>query len=216
LFEAWVGDDVVDHPTEGAFWRSCLNAIQQASLRMDVFFMHGNRDFLVGASAIKQAGMQLIADPTQLIWNEKIALLSHGDALCVADTAYQTFRQQVRAPAWQHQFLAQPLDDRLHQARTMRQQSQHMQAQTTQWADMDEPLATQWLMAANASMLIHGHTHRPAHHVLADTSLSRWVLSDWHADATPPRLQVLEWIKGSPLPTVRMHDAPPNSSSIHC
>jgi UDP-2,3-diacylglucosamine hydrolase len=156
--------------------------------------MHGNRDFLLGEDFAKDCGLTLMADPMVLSFDAQRYLLSHGDALCLGDVDYQQFRQQVRSEAWRNAFLAKPLTERQAIAHSLRALSETRKASGTTYADVDTPMALQWLEAAQASTLIHGHTHRPAEHVLGqrnDKTLLRVVLSDWDADASPPRLEVL-------------------------
>lgn len=193
LFEVWVGDDVLQSQPSG-FESQCVNLMRRSSERLSLFFMHGNRDFLAGTDLLKNCGATLLADPCTLILREQRWLLSHGDALCLDDEAYLAFRKQVRDPGWQETFLAKPLAERQAIARHVSQQSQQHQAQRWAqgdgYADVDEQAARQCLLDAQASTLIHGHTHRPAGHDLGQ-GLQRQVLSDWDAAARPPRAQVL-------------------------
>lgn len=189
LFEVWVGDDAVAHDP---FLQQCAEVLRQTALRMPVAFMPGNRDFLVGPNFLSACGMQALADPTVLQLGQQRILLSHGDALCLDDTAYQVFRQQVRSAVWQREFLAKPLPERLALARGMRQQSQAQKQTDTVYADADPALSVQWLQAAQATRLVHGHTHRPADHPCGGDKLAlRQVLSDWSLDHAPLRAQVL-------------------------
>jgi len=191
LFEVWVGDDILEHP-EGEFERQCLALIHQTSQRLPVFWMVGNRDFLLGQRALGHSGMQALSDPCVLHTRHGNGLLSHGDALCLADTDYQQFRQQVRSAPWQTDFLSQPLPMRLAAARSLRAQSEARKALSSQLVDLD-PLATQaWMTQAQTTWMVHGHTHQPACHELGQ-GMQRWVLSDWDGDAKPPRLQALRW-----------------------
>ena len=187
LFEVWVGDDALQ---AGSFEDNCAQVIKQAAARMPVFFMHGNRDFLVGQGLMTACSTTLLADPTVLTFNTQRWLLSHGDALCIDDTAYMAFRQQVRSAEWQDTFLAKPLTERQLIARNLREQSEARKASGTHYADVDAAAARQWLAAANSAMLIHGHTHKPASHDLGN-GLQRIVLTDWDTAATPPRAEVL-------------------------
>lgn len=188
LFEVWVGDDAAALP---GFEAECAELLRAASLRRPIFFMHGNRDFLVGPDFAERCGLTLLEDPTVLVLHGKRWLLSHGDALCLEDTDYLKFRAQVRTPAWQQAFLAQPLETRRTLARSMRTQSEARKSTPGMvWADVDADAAREWLKRANAHTLVHGHTHRPAEHPLGD-GLRRIVLSDWDAAAHPPRAQVL-------------------------
>ena len=192
LFEAWVGDDVVNDTTTNTshFETQCADILQAAGQRLALFFMHGNRDFLVGQALMAHCHAQLLHDPCTLVFNQQRWLLSHGDALCLDDEPYQQFRQLVRSAQWQADFLAKPLAERQAMARHMRQQSEASKQATTTFADADTAMTLRWLAAAQAHTLIHGHTHQPADHDLGD-QLRRVVLSDWDAAATPPHAQVL-------------------------
>ena len=189
LFEAWVGDDAaLEFPA--SFEARCAEVLRGAARRMPLFFMHGNRDFLVGSDFLGHCETQFLQDPTVLAFASERWLLTHGDALCLADTDYQQFRQQVRDPAWQQAFLARPLAQRQHIARELREQSQQVQRAAETYADVDAAAACEWLDAAQAGSMIHGHTHRPAVHEL-EPGRQRWVLSDWDCSAAAPRSQVL-------------------------
>jgi UDP-2,3-diacylglucosamine hydrolase len=195
LFEAWVGDDCA---TPGSFEARCGQLLHAAGATRALFFMCGNRDFLVGPAFLAQSRMQPLADPTVLALAGQRWLLTHGDLLCTDDVAYQQFRAQVRQPAWQQAFLARPLAERQALARQMRAHSEQHHAQAAEagfYADVDEALAARWLAAAHATTLLHGHTHRPADHALghdaAGHPLRRVVLSDWHVAGDTRRAQAL-------------------------
>lgn len=196
LFEVWVGDDVLGQggTPDHDFWRACADVIRAHAALTPVYFMVGNRDFLLGSEAAQACGMKLLDDPTALSFLGQRWLLSHGDALCLADTDYMRFRQQVRQPKWQHAFLEKPLEERETIARELRQQSEARKLSTAGdphgWADVDHPAAQQWLLHARAQSLIHGHTHRPAEHSLGE-GLQRVVLSDWEVGGQHPRAEVL-------------------------
>ena len=187
LFEAWTGDDCALAP---GFAADCVRALREAGRNKPIHVMHGNRDFLLGPDFAKQAGVRLIDDPCVLVLGAQRLVLSHGDALCLADTDYLRFRAEVRAPGWAQAFLARPLAEREAAAREMRARSQARQREVPTQADADTLLCRQWLDAAGAQVLVHGHTHRPADHDLGD-GRQRRVLSDWEASRTPPRLEVL-------------------------
>ena len=197
LFEVWVGDDAVmnltaaDDPSR-SFESRCVEVIQSASQRLDVFMMHGNRDFLMGPALMTQCGAQMLDDPTTLEFANQRWLLTHGDALCLSDTAYMQFRAQVRSNAWQQAFLAKPLEERRTIARNLRSQSEARKREHAKedYADLDATAAADWLTSAKAKTMIHGHTHKPADHDLG-TGLQRIVLSDWDLQAHPPRAEVL-------------------------
>ncbi len=188
LFEVWVGDDA----RFAGFESQCCEVLRQASARRVMAFMPGNRDFLVGDALLADCGVARLADPTLLLaWQHRL-LLTHGDALCLSDTAYQQFRLQVRGAEWQRQFLAQPLGERQRQARAMREASADHQAGmgADAWSDVDGAAAAAWLELADAPTMVHGHTHRPNQHALPD-GRTRYVLGDWDFDGPLPRARAL-------------------------
>jgi len=189
LFEVWIGDDARQ---PGRFEWDAANVLADAASRRTMAFMAGNRDFLVGAAMLKACGVSALPDPTLLsAWGQRV-LLTHGDALCLDDEAYQAFRRQVRSESWRRDFLQQPLVAREQQARLMRDASQASQRHQTaaDWVDVDTAAAVAWMNAAGSRELIHGHTHRPGSEVLAP-GYTRHVLSDWDCDNEPVRAQVL-------------------------
>lgn len=202
LFEVWVGDDTVDAdlpaagPNDSAdFEARCARVMGQTADRLALFFMHGNRDFLVGRRLMDLCNTTLLADPTVLGFNNQRWLLSHGDAWCLGDVDYMKFRREVRSLAWQRSFLARPLAERQAIARGLREQSEARKKSGATYADLDSGTALAQLQAANAQILIHGHTHQPAVHDLGH-GYSRVVLSDWDAAARTPRAEVLRLTTG--------------------
>lgn len=188
VFEVWVGDDSRQQPFEA----DLVHMMAAASARRPLFFMAGNRDFLVGAELCAASGMTALPDPTLLqAWGQQW-VLCHGDAQCLSDAAYQAFRQQVRRPEWQQAFLARPLAERLAIARQMRDESKrHRHGDAAMAGDLDADACRLLLQQAGTSTLLHGHTHRPAVHELGDGA-TRHVLSDWDLDdAVAPRAQVM-------------------------
>ncbi len=189
VFEVWVGDDAVAHDP---FLQACAQVLRQTSQRMHVGFMPGNRDFLVGHDFLESCGVQPLQDPTVLVWGTQRIVLTHGDALCLGDEAYQRFRAVARTPEWQAQFLARPLAERLAMAQAMRAQSEAHNQSMQSFADADPDMTRQWLQAAGSQHMVHGHTHRPADHPVAGlTGAQRQVLSDWHVDGAGRRAQLL-------------------------
>ncbi len=211
LFDVWVGDDLVHGvaclpSATDSFEDRCAQTLLRASKRLDVFFMCGNRDFLVGEAFTRACGVRLLHDPSILSFAGQRWLLSHGDALCLADTSYMQFRALVRSPAWQQEFLGKPLQQRKAIAHDLRLRSEARKRTLTVLIDVDTRAATQWLLAATATCLIHGHTHRPANHDLGG-NLRRVVLSDWDLQACPARAQVLRISIGA-------NDGPANMQRI--
>ncbi len=189
VFEVWVGDDAV---AQDPFLQACAEVLRQASAQRFVGFMPGNRDFLVGNAFLQSCGVQALSDPAVLVWGQQRTVLSHGDALCLGDEAYQRFRAVARTPAWQAEFLAKPLHERLAMAQAMRAQSEAHNQSMQSFADADVAMTIEWLQAANSLHLVHGHTHRPADHAVPGLpGATRQVLSDWHITTTQRRTQVL-------------------------
>jgi UDP-2,3-diacylglucosamine hydrolase len=193
LFELWAGDDSRTLP----FAAQCVRALYAASQRVTLYIMVGNRDFLMGPALLADCGATALADPTLLQACGHRLMLTHGDALCLGDTAYQAFRAQVRSAAWQQQCLAQPLVQRLALAAQIRQASQgnavRQQFDGDMQGDIDADATAQWLADHGVPVLVHGHTHRPASAPLGPQAV-RHVLSDWDLDAGPdhaPRAEVL-------------------------
>ncbi|WP_449370118.1 UDP-2,3-diacylglucosamine diphosphatase [Thiomonas sp.] len=188
LFEAWIGDDLLDPaalgvaPDEAACAQDIAAALRDfADSGHALFVQHGNRDFLLGSQFAQATGAHLLPDPVVLTFQGQRIVLTHGDLLCTADTAYQQFRATVRNAAWQRQVLARPLAARAQQALALRTASSAAQARPENWADADPQEARRWLTAAGSAWMIHGHTHRPRNHW--GSGLLRQVLADWDCDA---------------------------------
>jgi UDP-2,3-diacylglucosamine hydrolase len=186
IFEVWVGDDD-DEPLIEEIARSVR---QVSAAGVAVYFMHGNRDFLVGRHYAERLGATLLSDPVCVTLGGITTVLSHGDAMCTAEVEYQAFRQQSRRPEWQAQILARPLAERRAMARQMRNDSTNGQRDKLQagmgLADVDPREVSSVVQAYAAERLIHGHTHQPAEHVVIcedGRKALRIVLSDWHEHA---------------------------------
>ena len=188
LFEVWVGDDVLDQ--DCGFEAACVDVLHAASQRLDLYIMAGNRDFLMGSALMQACKATLLDDPSILSAGGERALLTHGDALCLADTDYQQFRATVRSAQWQSEFLARPLPERQAIARGIRAQSESRKQAGALYADVDTDAAIAMLEANACQQMVHGHTHRPGRHALGSHT-SRTVLSDWVSEAVPARADVL-------------------------
>ena len=190
IFEAWVGDDQPD--SVAAALGQALTKLSAGGLQ--VMLMRGNRDFLLG---VEREGLEpwpqahgalLLDEPTTVdLFGERV-LLSHGDAWCTDDRAYQRFRAEVRSIDWQTAFLAKPLAERLAIARAMREQSERNKL-TQSISDVTDSTVSEALASSGANRVIHGHTHRPGVYALSSAALAgqppaqRWVLPDWLTQA---------------------------------
>lgn len=180
LFEYWAGDDDIEDPLNAAV-AEALSGLNNKNVRL--YFMHGNRDLLLGQAYAARCGMQIIPDPTVIDLYGTRTLLMHGDTLCTDDIEYQKFRANARHPETQQKFLAQPLAVRHQQLRGMRAQSEASKSvKATAIMDVSPASVEQVLREQHYPRLIHGHTHRPARHALVvdGRQCERQVLSDWH------------------------------------
>lgn len=185
LFEAWVGDDDRTELSD-----SVARALRQLSdAGTGIFFMHGNRDFLLGNKYAERCGARLLDDPCVIDCHGHRVALMHGDSLCTRDTEYMRFREQVRSPEWQQGFLSRSLVERYMIAQQVREQSQAANSdKTSDIMDVTYSEVIRMLHELDVTMLIHGHTHRPAVHTIrleqpirGGYTATRIVLGDWHS-----------------------------------
>lgn len=178
LFEVWIGDDARDSVGE-----QLIEPFRQLSARgTRVYFMAGNRDFLVGDEYCQRANIQRIDEPLILEGVTPATLLMHGDTLCTDDTDYQRFRRKVRNPAWQRKILSRPLAWRKLLARIARSISRwRNRRKPTAIMDVNPQSVHDCFREHAVQRLIHGHTHRPAIHDLniEGKPCQRMVLGDW-------------------------------------
>ena len=177
--EYWLGDDDKAAGLDKVF--QSLTKLSEAGV--GVFFMAGNRDFLVGNELAEKCGFKIIEEPFIENINGSNALLMHGDTLCTDDVEYQKFRAMVRNKAWQQGVLAKSLEEREQLARSLRQQSEQANAEKNiEIMDVNQDAVIETMQQHSVNLLIHGHTHRPAIHEfeLNGQAARRIVLSDWH------------------------------------
>lgn len=202
IFEAWIGDDVINQPSP--WLQEAVAAFRQCSAQIPLFLMRGNRDFLLGNTFAQHIQARWLADEVLIETTAGTFLLAHGDQLCTQDRSYQRYRAIVHHPWAQRLFLALPLRVRTKIARSLRQRSQnkpyHMMG------DIHEPTALSWLQQHNLSLLVHGHTHQPAMHLMDESAqLRRIVIPDWEYDhSTPVRGG---WLSVSPEGRLELHQS---------
>ena len=191
LFESWIGDD-----DDSALASATATALHELGTHgVPVFFMHGNRDFLLGADYARRAGMILLEDPRVIDLDGERVLIMHGDTLCTDDLEYQKFRALVRDAGWQQRFLSMPLRERRAFAAQARGESRkHTAAAKPEIMDVNPAAVIAAMHRHGVRRLIHGHTHRPAMHRLGvdRQAAERHVLGDWYEQRS-----VLTW----PLPS---------------
>jgi UDP-2,3-diacylglucosamine hydrolase len=189
FFEAWVGDD-----DNNAFVEATVAELQAwHQLGIKLYFMPGNRDFLLGKDFAQRVDWTLLSDPHVVDFYGILVLLIHGDLMCTDDKAYQRWRHYANSRWLQRLFLALPLWLRRKMARTARQKSKNY-VQTIDSVKMDivTDAALAAMKQAHSNVLIHGHTHRPGYHICYQDhrAFTRITLSDWHDGA-----HVLVWEK---------------------
>ena len=184
LFEYWVGDDDLDDPFNAEVVAALARLVAGG---VPVYLMHGNRDFVIGAAFARASGVQLLPDPTVLDLYGHAVLLMHGDTLCTLDLEYQAFRREARSPAWIDQLMQQPLAQRKTAVEALRRRSeQEKRAKPAEIMDVAPDEVEAQLRRHNYPRLIHGHTHRPAHHIhmVDGHACERWVLADWYQNGS--------------------------------
>lgn len=179
FFEAWIGDD--EHTPLQETVAAALSEVKASGTA--IYFMHGNRDFLIGEDYCNRAGAILLDDPSVVDLYGTSYLLMHGDSLCTADVEYQKFRANMRNPQWQQMMLQRPLEDRKKMARQLREISMAKnQGKEESIMDVTPGEVVREMEAHGVQNMIHGHTHRPAEHDLTANGAParRIVLGDWH------------------------------------
>ena len=179
LFEYWIGDDA-----PYAQYQSTFSALKQISNKqVPIYFLHGNRDFLVAKGFAQQTGIHLLQEESIANIYQNKMLLMHGDTLCTDDISYQKFRKKTHNKLLQKLVLSLPINTRQNLAEKLRNTSKQAVAEkATDIMDVNQDAVIACLQKHDVSLLIHGHTHRPAIHefTLNNKSCTRAVLGDWY------------------------------------
>jgi UDP-2,3-diacylglucosamine hydrolase len=186
LFEAWVGDD--DPNTHYFTIKRALRKLVDSGI--PVYFMHGNRDFMIGREFANETGVNILKDPHRVTMYGQKALLSHGDVFCTDDVQYQKIRKMTRDPAWQATMRAKPLKDRLRMAEEARRQSLEQTLNLSMnITDVNQDAVVNVIRKYKVDVLLHGHTHRPGVHTvdLGRHKAKRIVLGDWYTQGSVVR-----------------------------
>lgn len=178
FFEVWIGDDYSNEYIE------LINqALQKCAAKgTKIYFMHGNRDFLVGQAWCDNTQCELLDEAKLITLGNESILLMHGDSLCTDDIEYMKARVMLRNPQWQDQLLAKSIPERIEFAKQVRSESKESQkGKSYDIMDVNQEAVDKALSEANCATLIHGHTHRPnIHHwEFAGENRTRYVLGDW-------------------------------------
>jgi len=176
LFEAYLDFNVME-PIE----KSVLNALKDVAEKdISVYFMPGNRDFLLSSEVLLPFECRVLKDPTLISLYGVPTLLAHGDLLCTEDQTYLRYRSVVQHPVTQALFRALPRACKKQIAQYLQKKSHHYQKQVkSEILDVTDTAVTTLMKTYSADLLIHGHTHRPAIHTLA-ADKRRAVLGAWH------------------------------------
>ncbi|MDG2108078.1 MAG: UDP-2,3-diacylglucosamine diphosphatase [Woeseiaceae bacterium] len=197
LFEIWLGDD-----DPNLYYTGIKVAIRRLTdSGVPVFFMHGNRDFLIGKIFSNETGVEILNDPVIVDLYGQSVLLSHGDTLCTDDIQYQKIRTMTRNPDWQAMMLAKSLEERIAFSVQARKDSMtHNSSVGAEIMDVNLEAVVSMLRKFGTSIMLHGHTHRPdIHNIdLGNQLATRIVLGDWFEqgsvvrwDENGPRLEVM-------------------------
>jgi len=183
FFDTWIGDDVIFHEPKDDVITEVLSRLKKLSTSgVQLYFMHGNRDFLLGEEFMRQCGGTLLNDPCLINLGNTPTLLMHGDSLCTDDIDYMTFRKLARSPGWIQDQLDKPISERIDFARHLRKTSKEKTSQTAESIlDVNQAAVSRAMNEHEVTQLIHGHTHRPMVHTFNDASQikKRYVLGDW-------------------------------------
>ncbi len=183
LFEYWIGDDAPYQEYQDTF-----NALKRVTENnVSVYFLHGNRDFLVAQRFAEQTGVRLISEEYVATIYDQTILLMHGDTLCTDDTAYQNFRKKTHNKFLQWLVLLLPVKTRLNLAEKLRNTStQAVAEKPADIMDVNQHAVEAALTRNKTTQLIHGHTHRPGIHEfsLNKQSYKRTVLGDWYTQGS--------------------------------
>ena len=186
LFEAWVGDD--DSNAHYAIIKLAIRKLPDSGI--PAYFMHGNRDFMIGRRFANETGVEILKDPYPVKMYGQKALLSHGDAMCTDDVQYQRVRLMTRDPDWQQSMLAKPLKERLRIAEEARRQSLEQKLNLSMdIMDVNQGAVMRAINEYGVDVLLHGHTHRPDVHTvdLGNRKAKRVVLGDWYSQGSVVR-----------------------------
>ncbi|MBT8077125.1 MAG: UDP-2,3-diacylglucosamine diphosphatase [Gammaproteobacteria bacterium] len=192
LFESWIGDD--DPNTHYAEMKSAIRRLSDSGV--PVYFMHGNRDFMIGEQFARDTGVTILPDPVVVDMYGEEVLLSHGDAWCTDDVQYQQMRKMTRNPEWQSMMRQKPLAERQAIAAAARAESvQHGKEIDDTISDVNAGAVEQAFVESGVTTMLHGHTHRPAVHELTvdGRPAMRIVLGDWYEHGS-----VVRWDDNGP------------------
>ena len=188
FFEYWIGDD--DTQSVNKLIMQRLKAASDNGLK--IYFIHGNRDFLIGSEFESETGVKILEDQHTFNIGEKKIMISHGDAFCVDDVEYQEMKREIRSDSWKKDFLTKSISERVDFANNLRTKSSERNSNKPEnIMDVNDNYVLEVVRREKIDILIHGHTHRPAVHKLENSSI-RAVLGSWEEEGW-----VADYIEGN-------------------
>ena len=188
FFEYWIGDD--DTQSVNKLIMQKLKTASNNGLK--IYFIHGNRDFLIGSEFESETGVKILADQHTFNIGEKKIMISHGDAFCVDDVEYQEMKREIRSDSWKKDFLTKSISERVDFANDLRTKSSERNSNKPEnIMDVNDNYVLEVVRREKIDILIHGHTHRPAVHKLENSSI-RAVLGSWEEEGW-----VADYIEGN-------------------
>ena len=194
FFEYWIGDD--DTQSVNKLIMQRLKAATDNGLK--IYFIHGNRDFLIGSEFESETGVKILEDQHTFNIGEKKIMISHGDAFCVDDVEYQEMKREIRSDSWKKDFLAKSISERVDFANDLRTKSSERNSNKPEnIMDVNDDYVLDIIQKEKIDILIHGHTHRPGIHNLSNGSiravLGSWEEEGWAAEYTNGNLELISF-----------------------
>ena len=192
LFEYWIGDD-----DPNPYYARIVSSLYDYNASgIPTYFIHGNRDFLIGEIFAKKTGVKILKDPSIIKINDEKIMLSHGDIFCTDDYEYQNTRKLTRDPEWQKMMLKKTIVERETFAQKAREESKHhTKYLNDNITDVNQDEINKTFKNNNLAKIIHGHTHKPAIHdtLINNIPHQRFVLGDWYEQGS-----ILNWDEYGP------------------
>ena len=188
FFEYWIGDDDIQ-PANKLIMQTLKTASDNG---LKIYFIHGNRDFLVGSGFESETGVRILEDQYTFSLEDKIIMIAHGDTFCIDDVEYQEMKRKIRSDSWKKDFLAKSISERVDFANDLRTKSAKRNSNKPEnIMDVNDNYVLEVIQREKIDILIHGHTHRPAVHKLSNGS-TRAVLGSWEDSGS-----VIEYSQGN-------------------
>ena len=188
FFEYWIGDDDIQ-PANKLIMQTLKTASDNG---LKIYFIHGNRDFLVGSGFESETGVRILEDQYTFSLEGKKIMIAHGDTFCIDDVEYQEMKREIRSDSWKKDFLAKSISERVDFANDLRKRSAERNSNKPEnIMDVNDDYVLEIIEREKIDILIHGHTHRPAVHKLSNGS-TRAVLGSWEDSGS-----VIEYSQGN-------------------